>query len=183
MSDTDAHKIVEAANLLRSALHKLVVSEQGIHAETIVAAAARMAGTALHRAMPGGLHGAAEGAVVLSDQANQEGQELTRLLFSTLRQLGHSKLDEQRLGGAAESTTLARLSLAETQEMLGPWCRKIRDVCDLTWREFADAAVIATADVIHECRTVLAVRSGCAIAIYGMVESLKTVPPKDAEVS
>ena len=183
MSDSNAKKIVEASDLLQSTLRKLIVSEQGIHAETIIAAAARMAGTALFHAMPGGLERLPQGSVAVSDQTNAEGQKLTRLLFATLRQLGHTAIDEQRLGGATESTALARLSLAETREILEPWCQKIRGVCDLTWREFADAAVVATANLIHECRSVLAVHPGCAIAIHGMVESLKTVPTKEAAVS
>ena len=40
----------------------------------------------------------------------------------------------------------------------------------------ANAAAIATALVVHDCRTVLDVDTACSIAVHGLVESVKTVP-------
>ncbi len=176
MTQQNSQKILEAAELLREALRKLVASPQGVHAETLVASAARMAGTMLFRSF--GPTGAepAPGSVVMSDQANQRGPLLMQTMFATLRRLGHSDLDEANLKGARETTALSRLSLAETQQRLEPWYRKTKQVCGLSFAETAGAAAIATALVIHDSGAVLDVHRACAIAVHGMVESLKTVP-------
>ena len=183
MSSTNANQIVEAADLLNRALRKIIVSEQGSHAETLIAAAARMAGTMLFHSLSPGLDHLPPGTVCLTDQANEQGPKLMQLMFATLGQLGHKDIDRQTLVGNSGRSARSRLSLAETQEMLEPWYRKIQGLCGLSLREVADAGAIATAMLIHDCRSVLPVPTGCAIAVDGMVESAKTVPQRVAEAS
>jgi hypothetical protein len=183
MSSTNAKQIVEAADLLNEALRKVVVSEQGTHAETLIAAAARMAGTMLFHSFSPGFDHLPPGTVCLTDQANTQGPELLQLMLATLGQLGHTNIDRRALAGTGERCTLSSLSLAETQQMLEPWYRKIQGLCGLSLREVADAGAIATAMLIHDCGSVLPVATGCAIAVDGMVESAKTVPQRVAEAS
>ena len=183
MSSTNAKMIVEAADLLNRALRKVTVSEQGTHAETSIAAAARMAGTKLFHSFSPGVDHLQPGTVFLTDQADQQGPKLMQLMFATLGQLGHRDIDWQAIAGTGGRSALSRLSLAETQEMLEPWYRKIQGLCGLSLREVADAGAIATAMLIHDCRSVLPVATGCAIAVDGMVESAKTVPQRVAEAS
>jgi hypothetical protein len=183
MGSTNAKQIVEGADLLNRALRKIVVAERGAHAETLIAAAARMAGTMLFHSFSPGFDHLPPGAVCLTDQANAQGPKLLRLMLATLDQLGHKDIDRQALAGAGERWTLSSLSLAETQEILEPWYRKIQGLCGLSAREIADAGAIATAMLIHDCRSALPVPSGVAIAIDSLVESTKTVPRRPADAS
>jgi hypothetical protein len=183
VNSNNIKQIVEAADLLHRTLRKLVVSGQGIHAETIIAAAARMSGTMLFRSFSPTFDHLPPGAVVMSDQGNEQGPVLLSTMFATLKQLGHDDIDEQRLGGATDTTAQSQLSLSETQTILEPWYRKTMEVCRLSFCDTAAAAAMATALQIHDCRSVLQVHSGCAIAIHGMVESLKTVPQPLAAAS
>ncbi len=183
MGSNNAEQIVEAADLLNRALRKIIVSEQGPHAETLIAAAARMAGTMLFHSLSPGPDHLPPGAVCLTDQANEQGPELMQLMFATLGQLGHKDIDRQTLVGDSGRSALSRLSLGETQQMLEPWYRKIQGLCGLSPREIADAGAIATAMSIHDCQSVLAVPAGCAIAVDGIVESVKTVPQRIAAAS
>jgi hypothetical protein len=176
VAENNSQKILEAAQLMRDALRKLVASPQGVHAETLVAAAARMAGTMLFRSFGLDSGDLRPGSVVLSEQANRRGPLLMETMFATLRRLGHTDLEQDDLKGARETTALSRLSLAETQRRLEPWYRKTQEVCGLSLAEAAGAGAIATALVIHDSGAVLDLHAACAIAVYGMVESLKTVP-------
>lgn len=176
MNNPSHTKAVEAADLLNRALRKLLTGEQGIHAETVIAAAARLAGTLLLRDLVPSVDQMEPGTAVLSDAADQQGPQLLELVFATLRQLGHADLDASTLGGHEETTALSRLSLAQTQSLFSPWCEKIAEVTDLSRREMAAAAAVTTAMLIHDCREVLNIHAGCAIAVYGIVEAIKTVP-------
>ena len=180
MSSTHAEQIVEAADLLHRTLRKLIISEHGAHAETLVAAGGRMAGTMLFHSFSFEPDRLRPGTVFLSDEADEQGPGLIRLMFATLGQLGHQGLDEQTVLARAERSALSRLSLAETQRLLTPWYRKIQGLCGLSLREVADAGAIATAMSIHDCQSTLPVPSGCAIAVDGIVESAKTVPQRIA---
>jgi hypothetical protein len=183
MSSTHAEQIVEAADLLHRTLRKLIISEHGAHAETLVAAGGRMAGTMLFHSFSFEPDRLRPGTVFLSDEADEQGPGLLRLMFATLGQLGHQGLDAQVAVGRAERSALSRLSLAETQQLFEPWYRKVQALCGLSSRETADAAAIATAMVIHDCRSALAVEAGCAVAVDGVVESVKTVPQRVAAAS
>ncbi|MCP5312906.1 MAG: hypothetical protein H6955_05085 [Chromatiaceae bacterium] len=176
MDKQQQNKIIEAADLFNKALRKLVVVDGGIHAETIIAAASRMAGTMLFRSFPPQFAQIEPGTPVVSDEADSQGPALMQTMFATLRQLGHTDLDEHGLGGARESTSLARLSLAQTQQTLEPWCRKIMQASGLSFREMAVAAAVTAGLLIHDCASVLPIHSGCSIAVHGMVEALKTAP-------
>lgn len=176
MDRQNRQKIVEAAQLLSGTLRKLLVTEKGVHAQTLVVAAARMAGTMLYRAFCAGDQGLRPGSIVMSDGANKYGPVLMNTMFATLRQLGHGDIDEKALHGAGQTTASSHVTLADTQTMFEPWYRKTQEVCGLSPQEMAGAAAITAGILIHECREVLDVNAGCAIAVHGMVESAKTVP-------
>ena len=178
MSNENIKKMIEAADLLNDILRKIVSSEKGIHAETIVSAAARMAGTMMFRSFSLKIESLEPGTVVLSEEANIHGPALMNALFLTLKQLGHIDIDGKGLNGAKETTALSQLSLAKTQELLLPWYVQTQRACNLSLREIAGAGAMATAILIHDCRSALDVHAGCSIAVYGLVESTKTVPQR-----
>lgn len=184
MRSENLKTMAEAADLLNRTMRKLVVSDKGLHAETLIASAARMSGTMLFRSFAAQqFDHLPPGTIALSDESEVHGPLLMEMMFATLKQLGHADIDERDLDGAQHTTALSKLSLPETQEILEPWFRKVQEVCNLSYREIAGSASMATALLIHDCRSVLDIQAGCAIAVYGMIESLKTVPPRVAQAS
>lgn len=182
MSKKSPNSIIEAADLLSATLRKVLALDGGLHAETLIASAARMAGSTAFLSFAAPLGALEPGSVVVTDAGNALGPRLVGTLFATLRSLGHTEVDEARLGGARDTTAGSRLSLAQTQTLLGPWYLKIKEVCGLSYEEMAHAGAVTTAVLIHDCDAVLPVHNGCAIAIDGLVESIKTVPqPFDAD--
>lgn len=181
MSDQDMQKTLKAADLISQLLRKVVVLEQGIHAETIISAASRMAGTMLFRSFGLDDSKLEPGSVLMSEQADQQGPGLVDAVFEVLKQLGHDGIDAAALDAAADKPAPPRLSLAENQSTLNPWYRKIMETSELSNREMALASAIATATLIHDCESVLDVPAGCLVAINGIVEGTKTVPQPFAE--
>ncbi len=173
MDHLNFKQVIETADLLDRTLRKLIISERGSHAETLVASSARMAGTMLlrHRLSEAAGYGFDPSAT--SGEAVRQAPMLVETLFATLCQLGHGELDEQGLGGSGASTALSHLSLDETQAILEPWFRRTLDGSPLSLCEVAASAAMTTALLIHDCRDELDVHAGCAIATEGFVEPSK----------
>lgn len=72
-------------------------NDRGVHAETTIAATARMAGTFLFRSFAFPLSSVAPGQAVFSDAANEQGPKLVQILGSVLAYLGVN-LDQSKLG-------------------------------------------------------------------------------------
>ena len=176
MEHLNLKQVIETADQLQRTLHRLIISDQGLHAATAVASSARMAGTMLLRDLVErpGRHEA--GTSPLSDDAGRPAPVLAETLFATLGQLGHGDLDEQGVRGSRASTALSHLSLGETQAILEPWYLKTVGSSQLSLREVAASAAITTGLLIHDCRDVLDVYAGCAIATQGFVEPIETFP-------
>ncbi len=151
-----------------------LAGERGVHAETAVAAAARMAGTFLLLSLGLPLDKLPSGAPVFSDAANEKGPALVSLYAGTLRALGIDA-DPQRAGAAAASAELL-LSLLDTQRLLdGPLAAVAREH-GLSYAEAAEACAVAAAVITQKCSAVLAPDVSSGIAGYGFVEGSKTVP-------
>jgi hypothetical protein len=168
--------ITRAADLLGGALRRLLATDQGLHAETAIASAARLAGTLVLRSFGRELAGVAPGTQIVSRTTDGYGRSLVDTLFVTLQQMGHPDMDGASLRGRSETTALSRLSLAETRQRLEPWFKKTAEVSGLSLTETAAAAAMSAAALIHDCRPVLDVHAGCSIAVHGIVESLGTMP-------
>ena len=95
---------IKVAQDFANATIEALNTEQGIHAETAVAGAARMAGTFLFRSFGFPLQDIQPGQVVLSDQANAQGPVLLEILGSVLSQIG-IVLDEEELSDDTGSET------------------------------------------------------------------------------
>ena len=90
---------VECAEEFENLIFNSLQSEKGIHAETAVAASARMAGTFLFRSFGFPLKGIESGQPVFSDAANEQGPKLMELLDSALKQMGLN-IDQKLLEAA-----------------------------------------------------------------------------------
>ena len=159
-------------------------SDRGVHAETAIGAAARMAGTCLFRSFGFELRNVKPGSPVLSDAANERGPLLLQTLGTAL---AAAKLQSSALTLPPDIADehRPRLSLIETQTLLEPAVRRIAARHGLTPEQAAHACTLAAARLIRMCVEVLDPRIGFAVATQGFVEGTKTAPvplPKDSAV-
>ena len=181
MTKPGTDPIAEAAGLFNGILHKLLMTAEGMHAETLIASSARMAGTMLAR---GWFYGNAEpGAILLSTRADRHGPALVDALARTLRQFGHARVGDSDVDTAIISTDASRMTLAQTQLLLEPWYRKTQQLSGLSDQSAAMAAILSTAIQVHQCRDVIDVDAAFGLAVGGLVESMKTVPAPLADAS
>ncbi len=174
MTGTEHKVLISAADFFKQSGKRLLTVDDRLHAETLIASVARMAGSLMYRSFA--FDKTIEpGTPVLSDQANLHGPKLMDLMFSTLQQLG-DKVDQNSLNAEYASPKHALLSFKESHDRLAPaflsYCRDTR----LAFDDAAMGAAIATAILVHDCTVVLSADKGSAIAVYGFVEGTKTAP-------
>lgn len=174
MNDEQHKALIAAADFFNQSSRKLLAVDGRLHAETLIASIARMAGSLMYRSFD--FDKAIEpGTTVLSDQANIYGPKLMNIMFATLQQLG-SKVDEESLNREYVSTELSQLTFRESHDRLAPFFLKYCEVTPMALQDAALGAAIATGILIHDCREVLSADKGSAIAVYGFVEGTKTAP-------
>lgn len=166
---------VDAANQFVDATIAALKDGKGVHAETAVAATARMAGTFLLRSFGLPLDGIEPGSAILSDKANEEGLELLSILGGVLAHLGVD-LDTGQLGDEPGPDTKPLLGFLETQRKLEPLYARIRERLGLSVKDAAEAAAAATALLIQRTLQVLNPNVAFHIAAYGFIEGAKTAP-------
>jgi len=170
MPDFRQEQLDAAPEFVQAAIDALR-NEQGVHAETAVAATARMAGTFLFRSFGFDLPSARPGQPVLSDRANERGPELIQILGSTLNQIGAAPWEQSQ-----QNAGQPQQSFLETQPLLEPQYNIIKDRFGLSLTEASHAAAVAAALLIHQCSEVLDPKAAYQIAAFGFVEGSKTVP-------
>jgi hypothetical protein len=166
---------IEAAEGFANAAISALRDESGVHAETAIAATARMAGTFLFRSFGFELEGVKPGQPVLSEQANELGSRLVQILGGVLAQMGITP-DQSKLDQSPDPENEPKLDFLETQKKLEPTFDAIRAKAGLTLVEAADSAAIATAIIIQQCAEVLDPSIAFGIAVYGFIEGAKTCP-------
>jgi hypothetical protein len=166
---------IDAAQAFGNAVIAALRTERGVHAETAVAAAARMAGTFLFRSFGFDASTLRPGQAVLSEAANAAGPGLIRVLSGALAEIG-IELDEQKLGAGQLDANKPSLDFLATQTRLEPPFAAIRAQHGLSLTEAADAAAIATAFLIHQSARVLDPNAAFGVAVYGFIEGTKTAP-------
>lgn len=165
-----------AAADFRQATLELLETDDGLHAETAVAGAARMAGTFLFRSFGFDVKGLPAGTPVLSDKANEDGPALVEVLGMTLERVG-VHLDGERVQAALNDDQHSpQLTFLETQQKLEPRYALIRERWSLSLQDAAAAAATAAALVIRHTAHVLDPHLAFGIAAFGLVEGAKTVP-------
>lgn len=166
---------IDAAREFANAVIAAFKTERGVHAETAVAGAARMAGTFLLRSfnLPAGA--IAPGDVVLSEQANEAGPGLVVTLGGALGELG-IPIDAGRLPESTGKASEPALAFLDSQRRLEPDFEAIRRRYTLSREEAAAAAAIAAAFLIHQGAAVLDPHAAFNVAVYGFIEGTKTAP-------
>ena len=174
MTDEQYKKITSAAEFFNETARKFLTTERGLHAETLISSLARMSGSLMYRSF--GFDEKIEpGTAVLSDKANIEGPKLMNWMYVTLRQLGHN-IGEENTNRSYASAEFSQLNFKESHDHLAAFFLAYCKAASLSFQDAAVGASIATAIIIHDCRNVLAIEKGAAIAIYGFVEGTKTAP-------
>jgi hypothetical protein len=165
----------EAAQEFADAAIEALATERGIHAETAISGAARMAGTFLLRSFNLPLEGIEPGQPVLSDAANERGPRLVQALGWTLERLG-VELGTDELNSAPGPDNQPLLTFLETQKHLEPRYAAIRDRWGLSLEAAAESAAVASALLIQRTVHVLDPSVAFQVAVYGFVEGTKTAP-------
>jgi hypothetical protein len=166
---------IEAAHEFAASTVDTLGTERGVHAETAVAAAARMAGTFLFRSFDFPMGSVQPGQVVLSEQANEQGPALIQILGGVLSHIGID-LNEDALGTPPGPDHQPNLEFLETQRRLEPVYRAIAVRHGLGQRAAAAAGAVAAALLIDRCAQVLDPGVDFGIAVYGFIEGSKTAP-------
>ncbi|MBT0568714.1 hypothetical protein KIK84_00110 [Curvibacter sp. CHRR-16] len=174
MSDEQHKKLIAAAEFFNESARKLLATERGLHAETLISSVARMAGSLMYRSF-GFDEKIAPGTSVLSDQANTHGPKLMNLMFVTLQQLGQ-QVGEGNINRDYYSRKFSQLTFQQAHEQLAAFFLQYCKAAQISFHDAALGAAIATGILINDCREVLDVEKGAAIAIYGFIEGTKTAP-------
>jgi hypothetical protein len=174
MGDISQTQIDVAERFANSAI-ELLGDQRGVHAETAIAATARMAGTFLFRSFGFQIEGAKPGQAVLSELANEHGPRLVNILGGVLEEMGITP-DQSRLDQPEDPENEPKLAFLETQKLLEPKFNSIRENSGLSHIEAADSAAIATAIIIQQCAEVLDPSIAFGIAVYGFIEGSKSYP-------
>lgn len=165
---------LQAADFFNKTARKLLTVGGTLHAETLIASMARMSGSLMYRSFDIDQN-IKPGTAVLSEQANIYGPSLMNLMLGTLQHLG-DQVAVDSLNQEYISSRFSQLSFQESHDRLAAFFLKYCEVASLSFRDAAFAAAMGTAILVHDCREVLSVDKGGAIAVYGFVEGTKTAP-------
>ena len=155
-------------------------TDAGVHAETAIAAAARMAGTFLFRSFNFPLKDVNPGSPVLSDAANDHGPLLVQTLGAGLDNLKVT-LDRSRLQSGVSAENEPHVSVIETQSRIESQFRSVSARFLLSAEDSAHACALAAARLIQLSSGALDPHVGFSVAAYGFVEGSKTAPIAIAE--
>lgn len=168
-------KQIDAAQEFANATIHALKTDRGLHAETAIAATARMAGTFLFRSFRFSTKGIEPGQVVLSGLANEQGPELIQMMNDALSHVG-IHLNEEEMGRAPGPENQPHQGFLETQKHLEPLYTAIKNRHRLSAKEAAKSGAIAAALLIRQCSQVLNPNVAFGIAVYGIIEGTKTAP-------
>lgn len=172
--ESDDEAVAMALQEWVDAIVAAIGNERGVHAETAIAAAARMAGTFLLRSFGLPLETLAPGSAVLSEQANTQGPALIDILGRVLDAMGIA-IDPKH-PAALESQSAPQWSLFQTQQNLDATLSAINARNELDDSQAARVGTYVTAMLVRDCARVLDPQVAFGIAVYGFVEGCKTVP-------
>jgi len=159
----------------------LVASKLGagraVQPEAAIASAARLAGSFLLRSFDLNGQLAEPGAVILSEEANEQGPQLIGIMSAMLQRFGVS-LDQAKLGAdPSKRGDSPKVSTVESLSLLQDGALQIAECNGLSLKEAAVAAAIATAFIVKECAPGFGPELGFNLAAYSFTEGCKTVPP------
>jgi hypothetical protein len=169
---------LKTADAIAQAISEGLGAAHVVHPQTAVIAAARLAGTFLFRDFKFPTDNVAPGTAVLSDKANEAAPFLFSTLAATLQVLGvlTDPTKRWKFPGHGHPVHGPRLTVTETQSLLEPQIRRLVAGSALSSQEAAEMCAGAAGKLIQTHASTLDPNVGCAIAGYGFIEGLKTMP-------
>jgi hypothetical protein len=171
----DNPKQLEASTEFNEVIISKLATEKGVHAETAISAASRMAGTFLLRSTGLPIDSLKPGTPVFSDLIDDQGRRVLATVDWALSSLG-VPLDIRKVDYDLSDEHDPGMALMQTQVLFDPSFRAILGKYGLSDAEAAHSAALSTAILIQKCAPFLDPHIAYAIAAYGMVEGCKTVP-------
>jgi hypothetical protein len=168
-------KHFDAAGAMSEIFATRLGQNRGVHSETAIASAARMAGTMLFRTFGLDTSKMPPGAAVLSNEANEKGPELVNIVVLMMQHYGLQP-DREKLANIDKRGEPPRMTVLETQELLEADLTQIRQKYQLNLEEGAHACALTTAWLIRECAPQIGLEVGFNLAAYSFIEGTKTVP-------
>jgi len=147
----------------------------GVHPPTVLAGCARMAGTYLFRSFGLKLKGVKPGQTVLSAEAAEHSPLLVRTAAGILANLGVT-IGSPPTGPLLDAKNKPVHEFLDTQRLLEARFAPIQSKYELTARQAAQAAVIATALLIHHFAKHLEPSAGFGVAAFAFAEGCQTAP-------
>lgn len=149
---------------------------RAVQTETAIASIARLSGSLLLRSFNFDLRKSEPGTVILSDEANIKGPELINIAASIVQRLGlELNATRARTKGRGH---VPNLSFLESMTLLQTPAMQICKDHDLTLEQGAQAAAVATGFIVKECARSIDVEVAFNVAVYGVIEGSKTIPPR-----
>jgi hypothetical protein len=173
--EIDPQRLAEAAREFSQIAIESLADEHGVHAETVIAGTARMAGTLLFRSFGFSLPDAKPGQPVLSELANERGPRLLNIIGAALSGVGIDP-DLSKVTDESRSDHKPLMEFLDTQKRLEPPFNDVRQKLNLTLPQSAEAAALTTAMLIQQTGEVLDSNVAFDIAVYGLIEGTKTLP-------
>lgn len=165
----------EAAGAMSEVFAGRLGKDRAVHSETVIAAAARMAGTMLLRSFGFDTSKMPPGAVVLSNEANEKGPELLKIVTAMMQKY-RLQPDKEKLANVNERGEPPRMNVLEMRELLEADLTRVRQHYQLSLEDGAYACALTTAWLIRECAPQIGLEVGFKIAAYGFIEGAKTAP-------
>jgi hypothetical protein len=165
----------DAAQEFATATIEALKMPSGVHPGTVVAAAARMAGTYLFRSLDLQLPGVKPRQFVLSIEANEQWPQLTQIALNCLARVG-IKVDNTQAGKAIDPKHKTMLEFLYTQKKLEPMYAPIKERYGFSSLEAAQSLAVATVLLIRHGIKYIDPDTALNIAVLGFVEGAKTAP-------
>lgn len=146
-----------------------------VHMQTMIAAAARMAGCYMFRSFGLKPDNVQPGQVVLAEQTGPSTVMLIQICANVLKELGSVTGAEPPLP-LSDPHYAAKLDILTTQGILEPVLNLAQVQYGLDDRQMAQATAIGTALLVHALREHLDPQLGFGVACLAMTEGCRTLP-------
>lgn len=173
---SEDEKLMAVAAEGRALLFDELQGDRGLHVETLVASAARLAGSCLLRSFKLDLTGIAPGAPVFSDLADEHGPKLIELLSHTLTVLD-VVVDMDQVTGEVTPDHAPLMDCFESLTQLQAPARALLLRHGFDDFKGARAFTLTTAMLIHETKEVVPPITSFDIAVTALAEGTKMAPP------
>ena len=169
-------EIVQVGQELYEYFSSELQTNEGVHVGTFVATLARLAGTSSLRSFNILPEKAEPGTVLLSNQANEEGPKLHGAIIGSLKMFGGLEIDQEKIVIKTPEMHKPKMEILETHRAYQDDFNRIASENGFDYQDAAFAGAVASAMAVSETRDQVDPYISVGIALYAVIEGLKTVP-------